>query len=201
MPGRPTSLAGRTILRPALPNVSLRQANSIMEVSAMTPLAGFVLALIAGWIVRDGRRAAALIVIPFLAITAVQTWGLAIGDGHSPPSTVTLFPGAIGYWVVQVLIFAPSLGVAALLGSIRSRGLTPQDPPVGRRTLVAAVVSGVLTIGYLAIAIAISAPVKHHSANGGPPPQGFIGMGALLVALIVLGVLAVRGRRAVLLQG
>jgi hypothetical protein len=54
----------------------------------MTPLAGFVLAVVAGWITRDGRRAAAIIIIPFLAMTALQTYGIADGRGVSPPSTV-----------------------------------------------------------------------------------------------------------------
>src|SRR5271169_974503 len=58
---------------------------------AMTPLAGFIAAIIAGWIVRDPRRAAATVVVPFLIVLAMQTWGIAAGYGVSPPSTVTPF--------------------------------------------------------------------------------------------------------------
>ena len=53
----------------------------------MTPLAGFVAAIIAGWIVRDPRRAVPAVVIPFLIVLTMQTWGIAAGDGVSPPST------------------------------------------------------------------------------------------------------------------
>ena len=65
----------------------------------MTPLAGFIPAIIAGWLIRDPRRAAAAVVVPFLAVLAVQTWSIADGYGHSPPSTITSFPGrwAIGW--------------------------------------------------------------------------------------------------------
>src|SRR5215472_10560752 len=68
---------------------------------AMTPIAGFIIAIIAAWLVPSGRRAAAVVVIPWLAVLAEQTWILAAGRGHSPPSTVSQLPGAIGYWLVQ----------------------------------------------------------------------------------------------------
>ena len=54
----------------------------------MTPLAGFVAAILAGWIIREPRRAAAAILVPFLAVLAVQTWTLAAGHGDNPPSTI-----------------------------------------------------------------------------------------------------------------
>ena len=53
----------------------------------MTPLAGFVAAILAGWIIREPRRAAAAVLVPFLAVLAVQTWTLASGYGVNPPST------------------------------------------------------------------------------------------------------------------
>ncbi len=54
----------------------------------MTPLAGFIIALIAGWIARDARRAAVVVVVPYLAVVAGQTWAIYDGRGSSPPSTV-----------------------------------------------------------------------------------------------------------------
>lgn len=44
----------------------------------MTPLAGFVAAIIAGWIIRDPRRAAAAVIVPFAAVLAAQTWILPL---------------------------------------------------------------------------------------------------------------------------
>jgi hypothetical protein len=45
----------------------------------MTPIAGFFLAIIDGWIVREPRRTAATVILPYLAVAVVQTW--AIGNG------------------------------------------------------------------------------------------------------------------------
>src|SRR5580658_4681042 len=125
----------------------------------MTPLAGFVLAVIAGWITRDARRAAAIIIIPFLAVTALQTYGLAIGDGHSPPSTVWPINGtSIPYYVVQLLIMAAALGVAMLLAVVRAQrpaarsGGGAAEGDLGRRTTMAAVPVVVITAGYGIIA-------------------------------------------------
>ena len=50
----------------------------------MTPLAGFVAALIAGWIIRDPRRAAITATVPFLIVMIVQTLGIDAGDAVSP---------------------------------------------------------------------------------------------------------------------
>ena len=50
----------------------------------MTPIAGFFLAVIAGWIIREPRRAAATVILPYLAIVAVQSWAIANGYGISP---------------------------------------------------------------------------------------------------------------------
>jgi hypothetical protein len=164
----------------------------------MTPLAGFVIAIIAGWITRDGRRAAAVAIIPFLAVTALQTWGIAAGHGVSPPDTVWPLSGAISYYVVQLIIMAATLGVAVLLGAVRAQpaGSAGTSGEPGRRVLIAFAVDAVLTAVYLLIAWLVSAPVRHHSSTGSPPAYGLIGIGVLLVSLIVLGVLARRGRRA-----
>jgi hypothetical protein len=165
----------------------------------MTPLAGFVIAVIAGWIVRDPRRAAAIVVVPYLAVVAVQTWALADGRGVSPPDTVWPVKQAIGYYVVQVIILALALGVAALLAAVRARRVASPDGAAGidRRTAIAVVVDAVLTIAFIVGALLDSAPVRHHSTQGSPPVQGLLGIGACIVSLIVLSVLTIRGRRAV----
>ena len=80
----------------------------------MTPLAGFIAAILAGWIIREPRRAAAAILVPFLAVLAVQTWTLAAGHGDNPPSTIN----AVSYWVVQAIILAFALGIATQLASV-----------------------------------------------------------------------------------
>jgi hypothetical protein len=164
----------------------------------MTPLAGFVLAVIAGWITRDGRRAAAIIIIPFLAMTALQTYSIADGRGVSPPSTVwPLNGGSIPYYVVQLLIIAAVLGVGTLLGTVRAqRAATGSDgSDLGRRTTIAAVTVSVLTAGSCIGAWLDSAPVAHHSSAGSPPALGLIGMGVLILSLIVLAVMTIAGRR------
>ena len=163
----------------------------------MTPLAGFVLAIVAGWITRDARRAAAIIVIPFLAGTALQTYGIADGRGVSPPDTVWPLNGSsLPYYVAQVLIIAAVLGVGMLLGTVRARraaaGLGNTD--IGQRTSVAAIAVAVMTAGFCLGAWLASAPVAHHSA-GSPPAQGLIGMGVLILSLIVLGSLTIAARR------
>ena len=93
----------------------------------MTPIAGFVIAIIAGWIVRDPRRAAAAVVVPYLAVVAAQSWILASGRGASPPSTVTGWPGLIGYWAVQAVFLALAIGIAAELSTLRRRRMPPDD--------------------------------------------------------------------------
>jgi len=164
----------------------------------MTPLAGFVLAVSAGWITRDGRRAGAIIIIPFLAMTALQTYGIADGHGVSPPGTVwPLNSGSVPYYVVQLLIMAATLGVGTLLGAVRAqRAAAGSDgSDLGRRTKIAAAAASVLTAGSCIGVWLSSAPVAHHSSGGSPPAQGLIGMGVLILSLIVLAVMTIAGRR------
>ncbi len=161
----------------------------------MTPLAGFVIAVIAGWITRDARRAAAIFLIPFLAVVAVQTWGIAAGDGNSPPDTVWPFSGAISYYVVQVIIMAFALAVAVMLGAVRARRAGPADAGA-RRTITAAAVDYVLTASFVTSALLVAAPVQHHSENGAPPVYGLLGIAVNLISVIVLSVLLITGRRA-----
>jgi hypothetical protein len=152
----------------------------------MTPLAGFIAAIVAGWLIRDGRRATAAVIVPFLAVLALQSYGIAAGYDHSPPSTVLSYPGAIGYWVVQLIILAPALFIAAGLGSLRTGNGRPAVMVSAGLTLAA----GVFDLIYALH----TAPVRDHLANGSPPWYGFTGMGALAVSVVVLGALLLRRR-------
>jgi hypothetical protein len=167
----------------------------------MTPLAGFILALIAGWLVPNPRRAAAVVVIPFLAVLTAQTWGIAAGRGVSPPDTVTPLSGAISYYVFQAVFLALALGIAAELATLRARSAAHRDPASWRPVLMALAIGSGLTAAFLAAYLVTSAPVLHHSSEGAPPPQGIIGIGLLFVTVIVLGILVRRGRRAVARPG
>jgi hypothetical protein len=167
----------------------------------MTPIAGFFLAIIAGWIVAEPRRAAAATVLPYLAVTAVQTWLLANNYGINPPDTVTPLSDAWSYYVVQVIFFLTTLGIAAELAVVRRHALagkaSPADPPAGSwyRAAVAGTVcaSGVLVL--LVSWLAASSLVTKHATNGGPPAQGIVGIVLSLVGVIVLGVAAFRAHR------
>ncbi len=164
----------------------------------MTPLAGFIIAVVAGWIVRDPRRAAANVIVPFLAVLAAQSWRIAAGDGTSPPGTVTSFPHAAGYWVLQAIFLALALGIAAELGALRARRAL-HDPAAraGRRAVIAAAVLAALTAVFDAVYVLASAPVRHHAAEGAPPVPGAAGMVLCIVTFAVLSVLTFRHRRAV----
>jgi hypothetical protein len=167
----------------------------------MAPLTAFILALIAGWLVPNPRRAAAAVVIPFLAVLTAQTWGLAAGRGVSPPDTVTPLPGAISYYVFQAVFLALGLGIAMELATLRARSAAHRDPASWRPVLMALAIESGLTALFLAAYLATSAPVQHHSSAGAPPPQGIIGIGLLFVTVIALGILVRRGRRAVARAG
>lgn len=164
----------------------------------MTPLAGFIAAIIAGWLVRDARRAMAVAVVPFLVVLAVQSWGIAVGYDHSPPSTITSFPGTVGYWLVQVIILASALGIAAELGALRARPARVREGAAGSgRRAVAVCACLTLAAGVFdAVYAAHVSPIAHHLANGSPPAWGFAGMGLLSVTLAVLSALLLRGRQA-----
>jgi hypothetical protein len=167
----------------------------------MTPIAGFIIAVVAGWLVRDGRRATALVVIPWLGVLAVQTWILAAGDGVSPPSTVSQFPQAIGYWAVQAGFLAFPLGIAAMLGSLRARDGLPGDltgrlDSIKAQTAITAAILAVATTVFLASAVLTAAPVRHHSAEGTPPLIGFVGMALCVTSFAALSVVSIWRYRA-----
>jgi hypothetical protein len=163
----------------------------------MTPLAGFVAAIIAGWIVRDPRRTVAAVVIPFLIVLTMQTWGIAAGDGVSPPSTVTPISGAISYYVFQAVFLGFALGIAAELATLRRARKPASDRAgAGRRMALAAALLAGLAVAFDAVWLLVSAPVRHHSASGAPPLQGLAGIGLCVVAFAVLSALTIRERRS-----
>jgi uncharacterized membrane protein HdeD (DUF308 family) len=162
----------------------------------MTPLAGFVAAVIAGWIIRDPRRAAAAVLIPFLAVLAVQTWTLASGRGDNPPSTIH----GISYWVVQIIILAFVLGITTQLAILRRDRYAAKDAAdagdVSRRALQATALLLVLTAAFVIAVVLEAHPVLHHNANSPLPLSGVVGILACVVSLVVLTVLHIRQRRA-----
>ena len=162
----------------------------------MTPLAGFIAAVIAGWIIRDPRRAALTATIPFLIVMAVQTWAIDAGDGVSPPSTVYPLSGAISYYVVQLILLGFTIGIATELAAVRRARMPAEDRAgAGRRTVLAAALLAVLTAVTWVLWAVNAAPVRHHSSQGSPPAYGLIGMGLCVVSLAVLTVMVIRDRR------
>ena len=163
----------------------------------MTPLAGFVAAILAGWIIREPRRAAAAVLVPFLAVLAVQTWTLAAGHGDNPPSTIH----GVSYWVVQAIILAFALGIATQLAIVlraRPSGHTAAGDGAGasRRALQATAVLLVLTAAFLTGVVLTSKPVLHHNASSPLPWYGATGILACVASVVVLTVLHIRLRRA-----
>jgi hypothetical protein len=168
----------------------------------MTPIAGFVIAIIAGLVVKNGRWAAAVILVPWLIVLGYQSWYIASGRAVSPPSTITAFPSATGYWLVQAIILAPALGIAALLGASRSHQLLGRDG-LARRAWEAS------ALGVAAAVIIIllgfvwfrqeggTVFVAHHSTDGSPPVIGMVGLLVSFVTCAGLGVMALRRRRSV----
>jgi amino acid transporter len=166
----------------------------------MTPLAGFVAAIIAGWIIRDPRRAAAAVLVPFLAVLGVQTWSLVAGHGNNPPSTVH----GVSYWVVQVIILAFALGIATQLAIVlraRTAGHGDGDGDgdgagASRRALQATAVLLVLTAAWVIGFVLESKPVLHHNTSSPLPWYGLVGILGCVVSVVVLTVLHIRQRRA-----
>ena len=163
----------------------------------MTPIAGFIIAAVAGWVVRDAWRAAVTVAVPWLAVLIVQTWVIAAGRATSPPGTVSKLPQAVGYWLIQAVFFALALGIAAQLGALRARRALPRKPgSTGRKAIAASALLAAATAGVLTAAVLDSSPVHHHSADGSPPAWGVIGMALCLVTFAVLSAMTLRRRRA-----
>jgi hypothetical protein len=157
----------------------------------MTPIAGFFLAIIAGWIVREPRRAPATVILTYLAVAVVQTWAIGNGYGISPPDTVTQLSGAISYYVVQLAFLITTAAIAASLAVVR--GARAGGLPVGPwyRAAVAAAVCATGDLVLLAAWLTDASPVRVHSSEVAPPAQGLAGIGLSLVGVVVLGVAAV----------
>jgi uncharacterized membrane protein YidH (DUF202 family) len=169
----------------------------------MTPIVGFFLAIIAGWFVRDPKRAAATVVIPYLAVTAVQTWDIANGYGISPPDTVTPLTmggnGSLPYYVVQLVFGLLAVGIAAELAVLRRRTLPAAERTPAAAWQRAAVATAIQCIGLLVLLVASMSQlmlVTHHSSSGSPPLQGLVGMLLCVVGFVALGVAVIRGRHA-----
>lgn len=169
----------------------------------MTPIAGFFLAVIAGWMVREPRRAAATVVLPYLAVMAVQTWYIANGYGTSPPDTVTPFSGAAGYWLVQAVFGLVALAIAAELAVLRSAALSarPAIPAAGpwyRAALATAICNTVTLVLLVAWLVSFKLVTRHSSA--GTPLPSLIGIGLDLTGVVAFGIaalrIAIRARRA-----
>src|SRR5712692_9651861 len=107
-PSHGRSVVGRMISPVSIPTVApVRHAGRPPGPPACTPsavrsrtMAGFIIAIVAGWLVHDARKAAATVIIPWLGVVAVDAWLLAAGHDDSPPSTVNQFPQAISFWAV-----------------------------------------------------------------------------------------------------
>lgn len=162
----------------------------------MTGTVGIILALVAGLLVSDRRQVTMVVLWPFLGVAAIQTWGIAAGRGVSPPSTVTAFPGAIPYYVVQAIILSLALGIAWQLSMLRSGG------PHGRsRKTLAYAVNGVVCALVVA-GFELDQPffdpgsVAHHSSQGRPPVLGMVGIGVLVLVCGGLGCVRLSRRRA-----
>ena len=150
----------------------------------LTGTVGIVLALVAGLLVTDRRRVTTVVVLPFLAVAGIQTWGIASGRGVSPPSTVAAFPGATQYYLVQAIILTLALGIAWQIGALRGHGRN--------RTTLAYAVNGIvcaLVVAGFELDRPLFDPgsVAHHSSHGRPPLLGIAGIATLVLVCAGLG--------------
>ena len=161
----------------------------------MTPLAGFIIALLAGLLVRPPRLAMAAATPPWLAVLAIQTWHIGSGLSVSPASAIR----NPGYPLVQILIFAATLGIAAGVSAWRSRHVSDRLRR-SMSTMRIATLSALATLAATPIALLIfrffDTPSVTQQGNGEPPLPGVVGMIALVLALAGLAVVEARARRA-----
>jgi hypothetical protein len=168
----------------------------------MTPIAGFVIAVLAGILVSSGRRAATVVLVPWLLVLAYQSWYIASGHAISPPSTVTQFPSAVGYWLVQVIILAPALGIAAQLGASGHRRNPLSATALARREWMASALGLAASVIIIVLGFIAFRPeggtvfVTHHSANGSPPLAGMLGLLLSFGICAALGVVTFIRRRS-----
>jgi hypothetical protein len=160
----------------------------------MTLLATFFLAIIAGWIVREPRRAALTVILPYLAMVAAQTWGLANGYGINPPDTVTPLSGAISYYVVQLIFLLIAVVIAAEVAVIRARAAAPPFADPWLRAAVATAIGATGTLWLLVGWLAGVKLVAHHSTSG-TPLVAVLGIGLNVIGVVAFGVAAIVARR------
>jgi hypothetical protein len=144
----------------------------------MTGTVAVLLALVAGWLAAGRPQAAMVVFWPFLAVLAIQTWGIAAGHAVSPPSTVTAFPGLIEYYLVQALILALALGIALETNAFRRAS---ED-----HTVLAYGINGIL-VALVVVGFTLDrhffepGSVARHSSSGSPPVLGLVGIGLLVL--------------------
>jgi hypothetical protein len=125
---------------------------------------------------------------------------IASGRAISPPSTVNDFPSAIGYWLVQVIILAPALGIAALVAARQANRIS--GPALARPTGIAivtgtAVAIVIIELGFVAFPHEGGTQyLHHHSSDGSPPLIGLLGLLLSFATCAILGGLALRRRHA-----
>ena len=162
----------------------------------MTGIVGIFVAVVAGWFVSGRRQLVMAVVLPYLVVLGIQTWGIASGRGVSPPSTVTGFPGLISYYIVQAIILALALGIALQISALRFH----RSADVEARPTVAYIVNVVLAAAVVS-AFQLDRPlfdpgsVSHHTSSGSPPLLGVAGIALSLLTCIVLGCVTLRRRR------
>jgi hypothetical protein len=179
------------------------QARCLTKETAVTPIAGFIFAVVAGLMVRNGRRAVLVVLVPWLIVLAYQSFYIASGRAISPPSTVTDFPSASGYWLVQAIILALALGIAALLGSAQARRCTDGDRhDLTRRTEVASALCLAASVLIIVLGFIVfphqggTVSAGHHSQDGSPPLIGQLGLLLSFATCAVLGAMTLRRSRA-----
>jgi hypothetical protein len=167
----------------------------------MTPIAGLILAVIAGLLVANSRRATSVVLAPWLLVLAYQSWYIASGRAISPPSTVTQFPSTIGYWLVQVIILAPALGIAAQLGASGLRRHPVSSIVLARRAWMASALGVAAAVVVIVFGFVLfphqggTVAAGHHSADGSPPVIGVVGILGSYIGCAVLGVKTLVRRR------
>lgn len=165
----------------------------------MTPIAGLIIAVIAGLLVTNGRRAASVVLVPWLVVLGYQSWDIASGRAVSPPSTVTDFPSAVAYWLAQAIILAPALGIAAQLGAFGSRrhatGIS-----LARRAWIASALGVAASVVIILLGFVFfrhqggTVSVGGHSTSGSSPVIGVVGILGSYLTCAALGVKTLKQR-------
>jgi hypothetical protein len=89
----------------------------------VTPIASFLIGLIAGFTSLHPRRAILAAIPAWLTVLVIQTWAIAVSSpeqvqaGHSPPSEIA----GVGYWQVQFIALGFLLGIAASVSQLRAQ--------------------------------------------------------------------------------